>query len=137
MFFARLLVTQCHCTSGELNIDKKAVSRIYYKHSDPLFIKLGILKLHDLVFHHNALFMYDFISESSTEKSHEYKDIMISNTVFNKHENVLAEARFELTPSGFRSAALPIELFSPTGICGEFYLLKCTKIFSRQLYADP
>ena len=41
---------------------------------------------------------------------------MISNTVFNQHENVLAEARFELTLSGFRSAALPIELFSPTGI---------------------
>ena len=49
---------------------------------------------------------------------------MISNTVFNQHENVLAEARFELTTSGFRSAALPIELFSPMGIGGEFYLLK-------------
>ena len=55
---------------------------------------------------------------------------MISNTVFNQHENVLAEARFELTPSGFRSAALPIELFSPTGIGGEFYLLQRTKLFS-------
>ena len=27
--------------------------------------------------------------------------IMISNTVFDQHENVLAEARFELTPLGF------------------------------------
>ena len=58
------------------------------------------------------------------ETIHEYKNIMISTTVFNQHENVLAEARFKLTPSGFRSAALPI---SPTGIGGEFYLLKYMK----------
>ena len=58
---------------------------------------------------------------------------MISNTVFNQHENVLAEARFELTPSGFRSAALPIALFSPTGIGGEFYLLKHVKHFRDNL----
>ena len=66
----------------------------------------------------------------------EDKDIMISNNIFNQHENVLPEARFELTPSGFRSAALPIELFSPTGIGGEFYLYlqgTCTKYFRDNL----
>ena len=57
-----------------------------------------------------------------------FQDIM--NTVFNQHENVLAEARFELTPMGFQSAALPIELFSPTGIGGEFYLPSARNIFA-------
>ena len=40
---------------------------IFYEHSNPLFIKLGILKLHDLVFYHNAIFMYDFHNDSLPE----------------------------------------------------------------------
>ena len=31
----------------------------FYEHTNPIFIKLGILKLHDLVFYHNAIFIYD------------------------------------------------------------------------------
>ena len=40
---------------------------IFYEHSNPLFVKLGILKLHDLVFYHNAIFMYDFHNDSLPE----------------------------------------------------------------------
>ena len=32
----------------------------FYDHINPLLIKLKILKLHDLVFYHNEMFMYDF-----------------------------------------------------------------------------
>ena len=53
-----------------------------------------------------AVLNYPDIRIILREKLHDHKDIMISNTVFNQHENVLAEARFELAPSGFRSAAL-------------------------------
>ena len=56
---------------------------------------------------------------------------MIFNTVFDQH--VLAEARFELAPSGFRSAALPIELFSPRGLVVTFYRFKCAKYFRDNL----
>lgn len=40
---------------------------IFHEHSNPLFIKLGILKLHDLIFYHNAMFMYDFHNDSLPE----------------------------------------------------------------------
>ena len=33
-------------------------------HSDPIFHDLGLLKLPDIIFLHNALFMYDFYSDS-------------------------------------------------------------------------
>ena len=36
----------------------------YYEHTNLLFIKLEILKIHDLVIYHNALFMYDFHSDN-------------------------------------------------------------------------
>ena len=52
-------------------LQKKVVTlmtfSIFYEHSNPLFIKLGILKLHDLVFYHNAIFMYDFHNDSLIE----------------------------------------------------------------------
>ena len=32
----------------------------YYEHTNPLFVKLEILKIHELVFYHNALFTYEF-----------------------------------------------------------------------------
>ncbi len=40
---------------------------IFYEHSNLLFIKLGILKLHDLVLYHNAIFMYDFHNDNLPE----------------------------------------------------------------------
>ena len=39
----------------------------FYEHSNPLFIKFGILILHYLVSYHNAIFIYDFHSESLPE----------------------------------------------------------------------
>jgi hypothetical protein len=32
----------------------------YNAHTNPLFISLGIVKLNDLIFYHNALFMFDY-----------------------------------------------------------------------------
>ena len=32
----------------------------YNVHTNPLFISLGIVKFNDLIFYHNALFMFDY-----------------------------------------------------------------------------
>ena len=32
----------------------------YNAHTNPLFISLGIVKFNDLIFYHNALFMFDY-----------------------------------------------------------------------------
>ena len=47
-------------------LQKKAIRLItfsvYHEHTNPLFIKLKLLKFHDLVFFPNAIFMYDYHS---------------------------------------------------------------------------
>ena len=54
-----------YCSLNPLLLLEKKVVRLmtfssYYEHTNPLFIKLVILKMHDLVFYHTALLMYDF-----------------------------------------------------------------------------
>lgn len=39
----------------------------FYENTNPIFIKLGILKLHDLVIYHNAIFIYDFYNDNFPE----------------------------------------------------------------------
>jgi hypothetical protein len=57
----------------------------YYEHGNPLFIKLEILKLHDLVIYHNALFMYDFHIDNlpdtfNTNHTHNYNTRLASRS---------------------------------------------------------
>ena len=40
---------------------------------------------------------------------------------------MLTRAGFELAPSGYRSAALPVELSSPQGLEASFIQFKCTR----------
>ena len=52
-------------TVNPLAILQKKIIRLitfsnYQDHTNPLFIQLRLLKFHDLIFYHNALFMYDF-----------------------------------------------------------------------------
>ena len=44
----------------------------FYEHTNPIFINLGILKLHDLVFYQNALFFYDFYNDNLPETFNAY-----------------------------------------------------------------
>ena len=48
---------------------------------------------------------------------------------------MLTRAGFELAPSGYRSAALPVELSSPQGLEVSFHPTLVHEIFSRQLNA--
>ena len=62
------LVTWGNTHSSSLNpllLLQKRVARLmtfssYYEYMNPPFVKLEILKIHELVFYHNALFMYEF-----------------------------------------------------------------------------
>ena len=60
--------TYCSSLNPLFLLQKKVVRLMtfssYYEHTNPLFIKLEILKIHDLVIYHNALFMYDFHSDN-------------------------------------------------------------------------
>jgi hypothetical protein len=44
----------------------------FYDHTDPLFIKLNILKMHDLLFYWNAAFMHDFYNGNLPEIFHTF-----------------------------------------------------------------
>jgi hypothetical protein len=44
----------------------------FYDHTDPLFIKLNILKIHDLVFYWSAAFMHDFYNGNLPEIFHNF-----------------------------------------------------------------
>ena len=44
----------------------------FYEHTNPIFIKLAILKLHDLVCHQNAIFIYDFHNHKLPETVNAY-----------------------------------------------------------------
>jgi hypothetical protein len=44
----------------------------FYDHTDPLFIKLNILKMHDLIFYWNAAFMHDFYNGNLPEIFHTF-----------------------------------------------------------------
>ena len=44
----------------------------FYDHTDPLFVKLNILKMHDLVFYWNAAFMHDFYNGNLPEIFHTF-----------------------------------------------------------------
>ena len=56
--------TYCSSLDPLLLLQKRFVRLMtfssYYEHSNPLFVKLEILKIHELVFYHDALFMYEF-----------------------------------------------------------------------------
>ena len=48
-------------------------------------------------------------------------------------KNSLSRAGFELTSSGFQTAALPIELSSQLGLVASLIQFKCTKYFRDDL----
>ena len=54
-----------YCSLNPLLLLQRRVVRLItfsscYERMNPLFVKLKILKIHELVFYHNALFMYEF-----------------------------------------------------------------------------
>ena len=77
-------------------LQKKAVRIMtwssFYEHTSPLFKKLNILKLNDLIFLYNALFMYDFYSGklpsvfndffTKIDKVHQYNTRLASKKSF-------------------------------------------------------
>ena len=65
------------------------------------------------------------------------KLLAISQLTYTAEVNwkMLTRAGFEVAPSGYRSAALPVELSSPQGLEASFYPISVHEIFSRQLNA--
>ena len=60
---------------------------------------------------------------------------MITSVTYPAEVNrkILARAGFELASSGYRSAALPVELSSPQGLGASFIQFKCTRYSGNNL----
>ena len=106
-----------YCSSlNPLLLRQKRVVRLmtfssYYEHTNPLFVKLEILKIHELVFYHNALFMYEFhagnlpIAFSSfflpVGCVHNYNTRLASRSSYSLPRNIDDETK-KLKPSNFK-----------------------------------
>ena len=91
----------------------------YREHTNPLFIKHQIIKFHDLIYYHNAIFVYNFHMGNlpkifdkffeSVDKKHNYKIRLVSKTYYYLSKARTNYGKFNIRFAGVKACNLVTE----------------------------